>query len=156
MANLPDAKLFIDGQLRDAASGKTFDVIDPWTGEPVGKAADGGKEDVEAAIAAAREAFDRGDWSSDANRDNRLALVRKYRELFEQNKDRLGELAMHEAGAAKGAVGRAHVDMALTGFDDYIRVFPEVEWEKDYGVREAFGMNHKRIAVREPIGVSRR
>ena len=151
MAQLPDAKLFIDGQLRDATGGKTYDVIGPWTGQPVGKAADGTAEDVDAAIAAARRAFDTTDWTT--NVEKRVALVKKYRELFEQNRERLGQLAMHEAGAAKGAVGRAHVDMALDGWDDYLRVFPEVQWEKDYGTRAAFGMNHKRIAVHEPIGV---
>ena len=153
MTQLPDAKLFIDGQLRDAAGGRTYDVISPWTGEVVGKAADATAADVEAAIVAARRAFDETSWSSSENRENRLALVKKYRELFEKNRDRLAALAVHEAGAAQGAVGRAHVGMALDGWDDYIRVFPEVTWEKDYGERPAFGMNHKRIAVHEPIGV---
>ena len=151
MAQLPDAKLYIDGQLRDATGGKTYDVIGPWTGEPVGKAADATAADVEEAIAAARRAFDTTDWST--NVEKRVELVKKYRALFEQNRARLGELAQHEAGAAKGAVGRAHVDMALDGWDDYLRVFPEVKWEKDYGTREQFGMNHKRVAVHEPIGV---
>ncbi|MEO5587509.1 MAG: aldehyde dehydrogenase family protein [Novosphingobium sp.] len=151
MAQLSDAKLYIDGQLRDATGGRTYDVIGPWTGQPVGKAADATAEDVDAAIAAARRAFDTTDWST--NVEKRVELVKKYRALFEQNRARLGELAQHEAGAAMGAVGRAHVDMALDGWDDYIRIFPQVEWEKDYGTRPAFGMNHKRIAVREAVGV---
>jgi aldehyde dehydrogenase (NAD+) len=151
MVQLPDAKLFIDGQLRDATGGRTYDVIGPWTGEKVGTAADATVEDVDAAIAVARRAFDTTDWST--NVEKRLALVKKYRELFEKNRGRLGELAMHEAGAAQGAVCRAHVDMALDGWDDYLRVFPDVTWERDYGTRQAFGMNHKRIAVYEPIGV---
>ena len=54
MITLPDAKLFIDGQSRDAEGGKTFDVIGPWTGTPVGKAADATADDVNRAIAAAR------------------------------------------------------------------------------------------------------
>jgi aldehyde dehydrogenase (NAD+) len=151
MVKLPDAKLFIDGKLCDASGGRTYDVIGPWTGEPVGKAADASAEDVDRAIAAARRAFDETDWPT--NKDKRVELVKKYRELFEKNRTRLGELAMHEAGAAQGAVGRAHVDMALDGWDDYLRVFPQVSWEKDYGTRDTWGMTHKRIAVHEPIGV---
>jgi aldehyde dehydrogenase (NAD+) len=151
MAQLPDAKLFIDGQLRDATGGKTYDVIGPWTGQPVGKAADATAEDVDAAIAAARRAFDTTDWST--NVEKRVELVKKYRELFEQNRQRLSDLAVHEAGAAQGAVGRAHVGMALDGWDDYLRIFPEVSWETDYGTRETWGMNHKRIAIHEAIGV---
>lgn len=153
MTQLPDAKLFIDGTLRDATGGATFDVISPWTGEPVGKAADASAADVEAAIAAARRAFDQTDWGAPENRQKRFELVQKYRDLFEQNRDRLAELAVHEAGAAQGAVHRAHVTMALDGWDDYMRVFPQVTWEKDYGTRETFGMNHKRVAVYEPVGV---
>lgn len=151
MTTLPDAKLFIDGQLRDATGGATYDLLSPWTGEVVGKAADASAADVEAAIVSARKAFDETDWST--NVEKRVALVKKLRELFEQNRARLGELAVHEAGAALGAVNRAHVDMALDGWDDYLEVFPKVTWEKDYGVKAAWGMNHKRIAVYEPVGV---
>ena len=151
MSTLPDAKLFIDGKLCDATGGGTYDVISPWTGEVAGKAADGTEADVNAAIAAARRAFDETDWST--NHDKRLALVKKLRELFEKNRKRLGELATHEAGAAQGAVNRAHVDMALDGWDDYLAVFPRVTWEKDYGNKFGFGFESHRVAHYEPIGV---
>lgn len=151
MAPLPDAKLYIGGKLCDAEGGKTFDIIGPWTGRPVGKAADASAADVEAAIVAARRAFDHTDWST--NVELRVALVKKLRDLFETNRERLGELAQKEAGAAKGAISRAHVDMALDGWDDYIAVFPQVKWEKDYGTRPAYGFDSQRIAVYEPIGV---
>ncbi|MDR2857475.1 MAG: aldehyde dehydrogenase family protein [Novosphingobium sp.] len=151
MTTLPEAKLFIDGQLRDAAGGRTYDVISPWTGEPVGKAADATAGDVEAAIAAARRAFDETDWST--NREKRLALVRKYRELFEAARPRLAELAIHEAGAAMGAIDKAHVALALQGWDDYLEVFDRVQWEKDYGNKFGYGYESHRIAVYEPVGV---
>jgi aldehyde dehydrogenase (NAD+) len=151
MATLPEAKLYIDGVLRGAEGGKTFDVIGPWTGEPVGTAADASPADVEAAIVAARRAFDETDWST--NVDLRVALVTKLRDLFQANKERLSDLARHEAGAAMGAVGRAHVDMALDGWDDYLAVFPKLEWEKDYGGRTGYGFESLRKAVYEPVGV---
>lgn len=151
MTTLPDAKLYIDGKLRDAADGTTFDVISPWTGEVAGKAADGKEADVEAAIVAARRAFDTTDWTT--NHEKRLGLVVKLRALFEANRERLGELAMHEAGAARGAVNMAHVNMALDGWDEYLNVFPQVRWEKDYGDKPAFGSVHHRIAYYEPVGV---
>jgi aldehyde dehydrogenase (NAD+) len=151
MTILPEAKLFIDGELRDAEGGRTFDVIGPWTGEPVGKAADASAADVDAAIAAARHAFDKTDWATDV--DRRVALVTKLRDLFIANKERLSDLARHEAGAAWGAVGRAHVDMAMEGWDDYLAAFPKVTWERDYGGRTAYGFETLRKAVYEPIGV---
>ena len=151
MSVLPDAKLYIDGQLRDAEGGRTYDNIGPWTGQPVGKAGDASANDVDMAIAAARRAFDETDWPT--NREKRVALVTKLRELFEANRARLSDLARHEAGAALGAVSRAHVDMALEGWDDYLAVFPKVTWEKDYGTRVGYGFETARKAVYEPIGV---
>ena len=151
MTTLPEAKLFIDGELRGATGGRTYDVLSPWTGEPVGKAADATAADVEAAIVAARRAFDETDWST--NKEKRLALVKKYRELFEANRQKLADLAVHEAGAALGAVNRAHVAMALDGYDDYLQVFDKVQWEKDYGNKDGFGYTSHRVAVYEPVGV---
>ena len=151
MTVLPEARLYIDDTLREAQGGRTFDVIGPWTGEIVGRAADASAADVDEAIAAARRAFDETDWPT--NVAKRVELVRKLRQLFEDNKQRLSDLARHEAGAAMGAVGRAHVDMALEGWDDYLRVFPKVEWEMDYGTRESYGFTSHRVAVKEPVGV---
>jgi aldehyde dehydrogenase (NAD+) len=151
MPSLPDTQLYINGAACDAAGGKTYDVINPWTGQPICKAADASAADVEAAISAARTAFDDTDWST--NVELRVKLVQKLYDLFDANRDRLSDLARYEAGSALGAVAMAHVDMAMTGFADYLRVFPLVKWEKDYGTREGYGFMHHRKAVYEPIGV---
>jgi aldehyde dehydrogenase (NAD+) len=153
MTTLPEAKLYIDGQICQAEGGKTYDLINPWTDEFLGKAADASANDVERAIAAARRAFDTTDWGSVENKENRLALVKKLRALFEREKGRIGEMAVLEAGAARGAIQRAHVAMALEGFDDYINVFPKVQFEKDYGNKFGYGYESKRVAVYEPVGV---
>jgi aldehyde dehydrogenase (NAD+) len=151
MTLLPDAKLSINGAQCDAQGSKTFDVIGPWTGQMVGKAADASAEDVDAAIAAARRAFDDTDWST--NTALRVDLVKKLYDLFDASRDRLSDLARHEAGAAMGAVGRAHVDMAMDGWLDYLSVFPQVKWETEYPPRTSFGFESKRKAVHEAIGV---
>jgi aldehyde dehydrogenase (NAD+) len=56
-------KLFIDGQFVDATGGKTFETYDPGTGLPIATLAKAQAADAEAAIAAARRAFDSGIWS---------------------------------------------------------------------------------------------
>lgn len=56
-------KLFINGQFVDAESGKTFETIDPGTGAMIATVPKAGAADAEAAIAAARKAFDSGIWS---------------------------------------------------------------------------------------------
>lgn len=52
----------INGQWRDSASGKTFDVIDPTTESVVAQIAEGTKEDTQDAIASAHTAFEQGAW----------------------------------------------------------------------------------------------
>uniref|UniRef100_A0A3N7HX55 Aldehyde dehydrogenase domain-containing protein n=1 Tax=Populus trichocarpa TaxID=3694 RepID=A0A3N7HX55_POPTR len=55
-------KLFINGEFVDSVSGKTFETIDPRTGEVIARVAEGDKEDVDLAVKAARQAFDDGPW----------------------------------------------------------------------------------------------
>ena len=55
-------KLFINGEWRDASSGKTFRSADPFTGEDWAELPEGDVADVEAAIDAARAAFEDGWW----------------------------------------------------------------------------------------------
>ncbi len=155
MTTLPEAKLFIDGELRGASNGATFDVISPWTGEVVGKAADATKDDVEAAIAAARRTFDETNWGAPENREKRLELVTKLRDAFLENKQLIHDIAVHEAGATRLNCNLAHYSMAMEGWDDYIEAFGRIEWEKDHGNRfSALARStSKRIAVREPAGV---
>ena len=151
METLAEAKLYVDGTLRRAAGDKTYDNINPWTGEVAGKAADASAEDVEEAIAAARRAFDTTDWST--NHDKRFQLVSKLYELFVANAERLGQLARIEAGAAIGAVSRAHVGMALAGWKDLLDIFPQIKWEEDRGRKGTAEYVSHRMIVREACGV---
>jgi aldehyde dehydrogenase (NAD+) len=55
--------MFIDGQWIPAASGKTFETINPATEEVICEVAEGDKADVDLAVKAARAQFDGGEWS---------------------------------------------------------------------------------------------
>src|SRR5689334_13411819 len=125
---LSEAKLYIDGVMRGATGGRTYDNIGPWTGQVVGKAADGTAEDVDAAITAARRAFDETDWST--RHAYRLQLVTKYRDLLVANRDRLVEIVRHEVGSALGAAHSAQVAGALEGATGLIEAFPHIKWEE--------------------------
>jgi acyl-CoA reductase-like NAD-dependent aldehyde dehydrogenase len=57
-----DVKLFIDGKYVDAISGKTFDDVNPATGELIARVAEADYADVDLAVKAARKAFDEGPW----------------------------------------------------------------------------------------------
>jgi aldehyde dehydrogenase (NAD+) len=152
MTILPEAKLYIDGKIRRAGGDATYDVIGPWTGEVVTKAADATPQDVEEAISAARRAFDKTDWATSHAR--RLQLVQRLAELLRANQGRLAEIARHEAGAATGAINMAHVNSALDGMDGLIKMFPTVKWEEDRGRAPSFGGQSERKIVYEAIGVA--
>ena len=56
-------QLLIGDAWVDARSGKTFDVRDPATGQPIAKAAEGDADDIDAAVVSARHAFESGPWA---------------------------------------------------------------------------------------------
>jgi len=58
----PEHKLLIDGKWVPAKSGKTFAVVDPSSGGPIARVAEAEAADIDAAVVAARRAFDEGPW----------------------------------------------------------------------------------------------
>jgi acyl-CoA reductase-like NAD-dependent aldehyde dehydrogenase len=68
-------KLFIDGGFVDAQSGETFESLDPGTGAVIARVARAGTADAEAAIAAARSAFDHGSGAAWRRRCERASAM---------------------------------------------------------------------------------
>jgi acyl-CoA reductase-like NAD-dependent aldehyde dehydrogenase len=62
-ASFEESRLLIGGELRPASGGRTYNNINPATAKPCGVAGDASMEDAEAALTAARTAFDDSDWS---------------------------------------------------------------------------------------------
>ena len=151
MTMFPDGKLYIDGRLREAEGGKTYDDIGPWTGDVIAHAADASAADMEEAIAAARRAFDATDWPTDTA--TRRAMILKFGEALKANRDRLAEIARHEVGSALGAVGMAQVDGPLSFIDPLFAIFDAIEWEKPMGDLTVWGMTSSRTLVKEAAGV---
>ncbi len=87
----------IDGRWRDSVSGSTFETINPATEEVIADVAEGGPEDVDLAVKAARKAFDSGPWSKMDARD-RGRLMSKLADLVEENLDELAELETLDNG----------------------------------------------------------
>ncbi len=106
--NIPAEILhYINGQYVPSKSGKTFDVIDPVTGKPYTKCAWGLKEDVDAAVAAAKEAFDNGPWPRLKNRE-RAKILYRVADLIVERGDQLVEAEVFDTGLVlKQARGQA-------------------------------------------------
>lgn len=91
------ARHFIDGAVVDSADGRTSDRLSPSHGVLVSQAALGGETETEAAIAAARRAFDDGRWSRMSGKD-RAAVLNRVADLIEQNEERLAVIETLESG----------------------------------------------------------
>src|SRR5262244_3393146 len=89
--------MLIDGQWVDAASGKRFETRNPATGELLATVAEGDKEDIDRAVAAARRAFE-GPWSK-VKPFERQAILLRLADLVERNFDELSSLDTLDMGA---------------------------------------------------------
>src|SRR5690554_36484 len=75
---------FIAGQFVSARSGKTFDTLNPATGEVLTQVAACDAKDVDLAVQAARRAFEAGVWSALAPAE-RKAIMQRFADLVEEN-----------------------------------------------------------------------
>ncbi len=91
------AKHLIDGQWKDSQNGEAFERMAPSNGSLVSRCAMGGEADVEAAIAAARRAFDDGRWSDISGKD-RATYLNKVADLIERDLDRIALYETMESG----------------------------------------------------------
>src|SRR5256886_6788409 len=141
-------QLVIGGQLADAASGETFDSIDPSTGKAFAAVAKGSAEDARRAAEAARKAFDQGPWPKMKGRERGAALL-KVADLVKQNGGALAELEAKDAGHTIRMAKGADIGMVISTF----RVFAEIaakENDEEPLARNPGSMNYVRY---EPVGV---
>lgn len=78
-------KLFIDGEFVDAISGQTFETRNPSDGSVIATVARAGREDVDKAVAAARQAFDEGPWPSMSPQERSATMLRMAQLLEEKS-----------------------------------------------------------------------
>jgi phenylacetaldehyde dehydrogenase len=93
-------RLLIAGEWVESRSRETIAVIDPATGREIARVADANAEDVNRAVAAAREAFDRGPWP-EMPHAKREALMWRLAELVDKHADELAELESVDNGKTK-------------------------------------------------------
>lgn len=93
----PARRLLIDGKLVEAQGGATYASLNPATGEVLAFAPDATVADAEAAVAAARRAFDETDWST--NVDLRIRCLEQLHTALVEHRDEMGQLTTDEVGA---------------------------------------------------------
>lgn len=95
-AQLEQFQMIIDGRCVGAASGETYESENPYLGRPWAVVPNGGLEDVDRAVAAARAALE-GRWGAMTG-FQRAALLRRLAELIGDNAERLAELEVNDSG----------------------------------------------------------
>jgi phenylacetaldehyde dehydrogenase len=107
---LPTGQLLIDGTWRDATDGATLPVTDPCTGTVFAHVAAAGAADVDAAVAAARRAFD-GPWAATPPAQ-RARLLWRLAELIDRDADALAALEVRNTGKPLAMARRFDIAMA--------------------------------------------
>ncbi len=111
-------RLFIGGQWREAADGARTEVVDPSRGRVVTTVAEAGPADVDAAVRAAREAFDSGHWSALSGRE-RGRILHRVAELIRENADELAELESLDVGKPITLCHAVDVTNAANDYEHY-------------------------------------
>jgi aldehyde dehydrogenase (NAD+) len=145
-------KLFINGEFVDAADGKTFETIDPGTESPIATVAQAGKADAEAAIAAARKAFDRGDWRGLTPAD-RAAKVQDFADQIAQQGLRLAATESMNSGQVISLAKFMPLITITLLRNLSLAAVTKFPWEEEIPVSgNAFALGREFIR-REPFGV---
>ncbi|MGK5697457.1 aldehyde dehydrogenase family protein [Streptomyces sp. URMC 128] len=136
------------GEWRAAVSGATREIIDPADALPFAVVAEGDEKDTDLAIAAARRAFDEGQWPR-TSVGERAALLRRVADLLVRDREQLGRLEAQDAGKTVEE-GRVDIDCVADAF----RYFADlVAGEAPGRVVDAGSPDIHSVVVHEPIGV---
>ena len=137
----------INGEWQDSASGETFDRISPSHGVVVSRSALGSAVETEAAISAARTAFDAGVWSRISGKE-RAAVLLKVADLIEANVERIALFETLESGKpisqSRGEVG---------GAADLWRYAASLARSTHGDSHNTLGEDMVAMVLKEPIGV---
>jgi len=144
---LKPGKIFIGGRWVDSLSGKTFPTVNPATGETLTLLAESDARDVDAAVAAAHQAFSSGPWAEMSAAD-RGKILWKIGDLMDKYNEELGTLETLDNG--KPIFESRQVDMPMVA--EVFRYY--AGWAtKVYGETAPVRGPFFHYTLREPLGV---
>ncbi|MFJ8268243.1 aldehyde dehydrogenase family protein [Peribacillus asahii] len=140
-------KLLINGEWVEAASGQTFETLDPSNGKVLAVVSEAGPEDVDRAVKAARQAFENGPWRK-MSASERGRLIYKLADLMEAHQEELAQLETLDNGKPINETRNADVPLAI----DHIRYY--AGWTtKIMGQTIPVAGNYFNYTRHEPVGV---
>ena len=147
----PPPQQLVDGKLGPASGGATYPILNPATGKEIGQAPDSTADDVDAAIAAARRAFDEGTWATDV--ELRVRCLRQLHDALLDVAEEFKALTTAEVGMPGFMMGAAGFDVPVDGLRWVTDLLEGYEFETDLGVAKPMGIASRRTVRREPVGV---
>jgi phenylacetaldehyde dehydrogenase len=142
--------MLINGKWVDAVSGKTFPTYNPATGEVLANVAEGDKEDINRAVAAARAAFDTGPWSK-ITPSQRGKLIWKLADLIEQHAEEFAQLESLDNGKPLAIARIADIPGTIDMFRYMAGWATKIEGNTI--PISAHGAKFLAYTLREPVGV---
>jgi acyl-CoA reductase-like NAD-dependent aldehyde dehydrogenase len=143
-------KNYIGGEWVDAASGGTFDVVNPATEEVFATVPSAGREDAQRAIAAAREAFDSGVWSG-MEPEERKRILLSVVEKFSEFEDDLATMETMQAGMTIRATSTVVIGYCINHWDYFANHATRPAQQPLEPV--SYPTHSYNFVLREPIGV---
>ena len=141
-------KLFIGGRWVDPAGSDVIEVISPHTEEVVGRVPEGTTADIDRAVAAARRAFDEGEWPR-MSPEERIAAVQRFSDAYAARMMDLAEVITTEMGSPISFSQLAQTPAPWMMLNTFIQVAKDHPWEE-----ERSGVLGSPVVVRsEGVGV---
>ncbi|MFY9845358.1 MAG: aldehyde dehydrogenase family protein [Terriglobales bacterium] len=146
-------KMLIDGKWLNAASGKTFPTYNPATGEVLAQVAEGDRADIDAAVHAARRAFDSGPWSR-MTASERGRMIWRLADLLEEHTEEFATLETLDNGKPLTVARAADIPLAVDMFRYMAGWATKLEGTTiPLSVSYTPGVNYHAYTLREPVGV---
>ncbi|MFJ8022663.1 aldehyde dehydrogenase family protein [Streptomyces sp. NPDC096311] len=142
-------RLLIDGRL--VGTEKTFPSLNPATGEVLDQAPDATAADAEAAVAAARRAFDTTSWATDTAQ--RLRCLRQLHQALTDHQEELRDLTIAEVGAPRMLTHGPQLDEPVKLVSYYTDLLEKYPLTEELGETEIRGQRHRRWVEKEAAGV---
>ncbi len=111
-------KMYIGGKWADAADGKTFETRDPGNGQVIARVAAGDAKDVDRAVQAAREAFNKSGWATMPAND-RSVILHRLADLIDKHKEIITQIESLDVGKPRGQAAAFDVPHSAQSFRYY-------------------------------------
>ncbi|MEU6563281.1 aldehyde dehydrogenase [Nocardia nova] len=143
----PYDRLFIDGRWAAPASNQMIEVVSPATEEIIARVPEGAEADIDAAVTAARRAFDSGPWGR-SDLTERMAVLSKLSTQFTERADEIAQLISTEMGCPITLSNSMQAIGPRLLLDTFLELAPSYPWADTR--RSATG---NALVTREAVGV---